>query len=200
MKKFARAATRALGGIDLAFLEPFPQVLGRQVDVDDLVGLGEDGIRETLPDLDAHGALDHVVEALQVLDVEGRDDVDPGGQDVLDILVPFRVPASGDVGVGQLVDERDLGLAGQNGVHVHLFHGDAVILLAAPGNDFQPAGEFGDLRPAVRLEQSDDDVDPPALQPVAFLEHLVGLADPGAVAEIDLQPAVLASGGSSGGT
>ena len=174
----------------MPFLQPLPEVLGRQIDVDDLVGLGQDGIRQPFPDLDAHGALDDVVEALEMLDVHGRDDVDPRGEDVLNVLVSLRVPAAGDVGVGQLVDERDLRLAGEDGVHVHLFHGDAAIFLPAPGDDFQPAGELGDLRPAVRFEQADDDVDASALQPVTFLEHLVGLADAGAIAEIDLQPPV----------
>ncbi len=89
-----------------------------------------------------------------MLDVHGRDDVDPRRQDVLNVLVPLRVQAAGDIGMGQLVDERDLRLAGEDGVHVHLFHGDAVVLLPAPGDHFQPAGEIGDIGPAVRLEQT----------------------------------------------
>ena len=47
------------------------------------------------------------------------------------------------------------------------------------------------LRPAVRLDEADHHVDALPLQPVALLEHVVGLADPGGEAEIDLQPAAL---------
>ncbi len=46
---------------------------------------------------------------------------------------------------------------------------------------------------AVCFEQSDDHVDPLGLETVAFLEHLIGLADPCAVTEVDLQAAALAA-------
>ncbi len=58
----------------------------------------------------------------------------------------FGVPASRHVGVGQFIDQRDLGFAGQEGIHVHLFDGDAVILLATPGNRLEPLCEFGDVQ------------------------------------------------------
>ena len=47
------------------------------------------------------------------------------------------------------------------------------------------------LGPAVRLDDADDDIHALLLEPVALLEHLVGLADAGREAEVDLQPAAL---------
>ena len=57
--------------------------------------------------------------------------MDAGREDVLDVLVALGVAAAGHVGVGQLVDEGHLRLAGQHGVDVHLLDGDAVVFLAA---------------------------------------------------------------------
>ena len=74
-----------------------------------------------------------------MLDVQGRDDVDPRGQDILDVLVPLGVPAARDVGVSQFVDEGHLGLAGEDGVDVHLLDDDAPVFLTAAGDDFEPS-------------------------------------------------------------
>ena len=52
--------------------------------------------------------------------------------------------------------------------------------------------DLGDgLRPAVRFDEADHHVDALPPQPVALLEHVVGLAHPGGEAEVDLQPAAL---------
>jgi hypothetical protein len=50
---------------------------------------------------------DDVVERLDVLDVDGGDDVDAGVQQLFDVLPPLLVAGAGCVGVGELVDERD---------------------------------------------------------------------------------------------
>ncbi len=53
-----------------------------------------------------------VVERLEVLDVERRDHVDAGVEQLLDVLPALLVARSGRVGVGVLVDEHDCGPAG----------------------------------------------------------------------------------------
>ena len=78
------------------------------------------GVGHGLALLDAGDLLDHVVERLEVLDVDRGDDVDAGGEQLLDVRPALGVAGAGDVGVGQLVDQRDLGRPGQHGVEVHL--------------------------------------------------------------------------------
>ena len=65
--------------------------------------------------------LDDVVERLEVLDVDGRDDVDAGVEQLVDVLPALLVPRAGDVRVGELVDEHLCRAAAQDGVDVHLF-------------------------------------------------------------------------------
>ena len=84
-------------GIDFSFLQTLAEVLGGQIDIHDLIRLGKDGIGDPLMHLDPRGTLDDIVEALEVLDVQGADHVDPLGQDILYILVSLFVAAPGDV-------------------------------------------------------------------------------------------------------
>ena len=73
---------------------------------------------------------DHVVERLQVLDVDRGDDVDAGVEQRVDVLPALLVPAAGDVGVRQLVDQGDRGSPGEHGVEVHLLERRAAVARA----------------------------------------------------------------------
>jgi hypothetical protein len=64
------------------------ELLGRRVDQLDLIRFAHDPIRDTFPDPRSRHVLDLVGDALQVLDVDGSDDVDPRGEDFQDILPP----------------------------------------------------------------------------------------------------------------
>jgi hypothetical protein len=63
---------------------------------------------------------DHIVEALDVLDIDRGVDVDAMIEQFLDVEVALGMAAAGCVGVGELVDQRDLRMAGDEGVEVHL--------------------------------------------------------------------------------
>ena len=125
-KPFSAGAIRACR-VDLAGLQPGDQVLGREVDEHDLVGLGQLGVGHRLAHLDA-GQLGHlVVERLEVLDVDGREDVDPGGEHVGDVLVALGVLEPGRVGVRELVDQAQLRAAGEDARQVHLLELHAAV-------------------------------------------------------------------------
>jgi hypothetical protein len=46
-----------------------------------------------------------------MLDIECRKDVDPGGDDFLDIEISLGMSAARRVGMGELIDKHDLGVA-----------------------------------------------------------------------------------------
>ena len=81
----------ALARIDLACPQPLMQLLRREVDEHDLVRLVQEAVGEGLAHAHPGQLEDRVVEALEVLDVDRRDDVDPGVQDLLDVLVALLV-------------------------------------------------------------------------------------------------------------
>ena len=101
-----------VGAVDVAVGESPPQGLGCHVDELDLIGGANRVIRHRLPLADAGDPLDDVVERLEVLDVDRRDDVDSGGEDVLHVLPALVVPRSRGVRVGELVDEHEVGHGG----------------------------------------------------------------------------------------
>ena len=178
-----------LRDVDLAFLQPLDQVVGRQVDELDRVGAVEDGVGHRLAHADAGDLRDDVVEALDVLDVERRIDVDAAIEQLLDVEIALGVAAAGRVGVGELVDQRDLRPARDEGVEVHLVERAALVVDVLARQDLEALEQRLGLLAAVRLDDADDDVGPVLRLGPGGLQHLVGLADAGSGADEDLQPA-----------
>ena len=106
--------------VDDAAPQAVEQRGGREVHEHDLVGRVEHGVRDGLLHADAGDLVHGVVQALDVLDVDGGDDVDAGGQDLVDALPALLVPRAGDVGVRQLVDQHPLRPARDHRVGVEL--------------------------------------------------------------------------------
>ncbi len=117
-KEVLDGALGLLGQVDLALLQSQQEVIGRQVDDDDLVGFVEHAVGHGLPHADPGDARDDVVQALEMLDVHGRPDVDAGVEQLFDILPALGVPGSGDVGVRQFVDQNQLRLPLERPVQV----------------------------------------------------------------------------------
>jgi hypothetical protein len=111
--------------------------------------------------------------------------VDPGVEQVLDVLPAFGVARSRNVRVGELVDDGDLGSTCQDAVEVHLGDLGSPARHRAPGNDLQ-AGEHGRGVPAaVGLDERHHHVGAAPGPAVGLLEHAAGLADTGSGAEVD---------------
>ena len=178
-----------LGHVDLALLEPLHQVVRGEVDHLDVVRPVEDRVRHRLAHPDARDLGHDVVEALDVLDVHRRVDVDAGVQQFLDVEVALGMAAPGRVRVGEFIDQHELGLARQHGIEVHLLEPGALVRDAAARDDLEPVEERLGFRSAVRLDHADHDVD--AVLPLGLggFQHLVGLAHAGRGPEEDLEPA-----------
>ncbi len=140
----------------------------------------------------------HIVEAFDVLDVDGGIDVDAVGQQLLDVEITLGMAAAGDVGVGELVDQRDLRVARDQRVEIHFL--ERLILVDGPlaRDDLEALQQRLRLHPAMGLDRTDHDIDARLQLGVGVLQHLIGLADAGGGADKDLEPAgliVLAPGG-----
>ncbi len=123
--------------VDFAFLETFDQVLGGEIDQLDCIGTVEHRIGHGLAHAHTGDLRDHIVEALDVLDVDGGVDVDAVRQQLLDVEIALGMAAAGDVGVGELVNQNDLRPSGNDGVEVHLLQPLALVLHATARNDLQ---------------------------------------------------------------
>ncbi len=92
------------------------------------------------------------------------------------------------VGVRELVDERDLRLAGEDGIDVHFLELDTAILDDAQRHGLEVADQRLGVRPAVRLDEADDDIEALSLEEVRILQHLIGLANARRGADVHAQP------------
>ncbi len=180
---------RRLRHIHLAFVQALNELIRRQIDKDDVRRLLQEPIGNGLAHDDAGDARDNVGEALEMLNIERRPDVDAGSQQLLDVLPALGVPAIGFVGVSKLVDDDQLGFTRQRCVEVEFLDRAAVIFDLAPRQDFEPVNESARLGAAMGLDKADDHIDAFVPETPRILQHRVGLADAGRGAEKHFQPA-----------
>src|SRR4029077_3437418 len=108
--------------------------------------------------LNTRDALDDIVHRLEVLDVDGRDDVDAYLQQFFDVLPAFLVARSGHVRVCELVDQRHLWSTGEDGVDVHLLELAAAVSDRLARHALGVADPPDRAGPTVCLHEADDDV------------------------------------------
>ncbi len=174
-----------LGPVDVAMGEAAAQRLRGHVDQFDLVGAADHLVGDGLALRHAGDLLHHVVERLQVLDVDGGDHVDAGGEEFLDVLPALGVPPAGDVGVGEFVDQGEFGSAAQQRVQVEFGELGAAVAPHGARELLQAVEQAGGARPVVGLQQADHHVGAAFPAAVRLVEHPVGLADAGGRAEVD---------------
>ena len=97
--------------------------------------------------------------------------------------------AAGNVGVRQLVHQRDRRAARDDGVHVHFLEHRALVFDFLARDGIELRHEFGDAFAAVGFHDADDDVFAATVAADRLAEHAVGLADARRVAEKQLQHA-----------
>ncbi len=150
MNAFSICAAR----IDFALAQALAQRFDRDVNVDYLVGAGQERIRHRLAHLDPGNPLDHRRDALQVLHVECGYYVDSRGEQLFDVLVALGMAAAGRVGVCQFVDNYVFRLARQNPVDVHLLKRRAAVVDLAQRHLLEVPDQRRSLLALMGLDQS----------------------------------------------
>ena len=159
-KKFASAVSTRLLRVDLARPQPLagaPAGRGRPARPRrPRPGCGRGTSRaRARPSARRHG----VVQALQVLDVDGRDHVDAGVEHLVDVLVALVVAQAGGVRVRELVDQRQLGRARGSRRRCPSPQRDAAVLGLPARHRSSPSANGDRVRAIVRLEVADHDVE-----------------------------------------
>ena len=183
---------RALGllrDVDLAFPEPLDQLVGRQVDNFDIVGLVEHGIRHRFADPYARDLSHDIVQALDVLNVERGVHIDAGGKQLLDVEITLGMAAAWSIGVGEFVHKRDLRAALEEGIQVHLLERMAVIVDFGARNDLETVQQGLSFHPAVGFYNANNDIGAFYQLGPCRKQHFIGLAYAGSGAEKHLQTA-----------
>ena len=82
---------RLTGDIDLAFVQALAQIVGGKIDQHHIVSGIEKRIGDGFANLNAGDAADHIIEAFQMLHVDGSKNVNTGFEQFFNILPTLRV-------------------------------------------------------------------------------------------------------------
>jgi len=177
----------AIAAVDIAVAHALAQRLRRDVHELNVGCAVKDTVGNRFAHRDAGYLLDHVLDALDVLHVEGRDHVNAGVTDLLDVLPALLMGRPRDVGVRQLVDQCHLRVARDQGLDVHVGEHRSPVPELESWQHFQAADGLNRPRSLVRLDEPDDDVNPPRAKLVALAQHCEGLARPRRRPQVDLE-------------
>ena len=178
---------RLLGDVDLPLLQSLQQLVRREIDQHDFVCLLQDHVGDCLTDHQARDLGDHIAQAFQMLDVEGRVDVDPGVQELHDILPALGVTSPGEVGVGEFIHQDQGGTARQGRVQVELLAGHATPNHSSARQSLQTPQQALGLGTSVGVHPADQHVHAFGPAFACGLEHGVGFSDARYRAEEDLE-------------
>ena len=186
-EEIVKCCLDALARVDIAVLHALAQGVRGDIDQLHFVGLVQDPVGQRFTHAHARDAGHQVVQTLQVLDIECGHHIDARIEDFQHVLVAFGVLGAGHVGMGQLVDQRHLGVPGDDGLAVHLFERHPPVRDLFARDDLQVPDLRLRLGPSVRLDVADYHIGAPALAPVPLVQHGVGLARAGGRGQVDAQ-------------
>ncbi len=187
-KKPAERPLRRLRRIDPPLDKPRPQLRRREIDHLDVGGEREHAVGDGLGDAHAGDAGDGIVQALEMLDIEGRPDIDPGVQQFDRVFPAFGMTAAGDVGVGEFVEQEQLRAAGERAIEVEFLDLAPAIGELSARQHREIANLRDGLAASVGFDQPGDNVNAVLALAPRRGQHLPGLADPGGHAKKDLEP------------
>ena len=173
--------------VDLACLKARQQVCRFNVHQLHLIGLVEDAIRYPFTHQHAGDGCNQIVEALQVLDIDGRIDVDAAAEQLLDVLKPLLMAAALRVCVGKFVYENQLRRALQGCVQIKVAQKHALVPDFTERQLLQSIDQRHGLRACVGFNVADHHVHAASLRRVRGLQHGIGLAHARRIAKEDLQ-------------
>jgi hypothetical protein len=168
-----------LRNVDFTFLEPLDQIVGREIDQFDGIGAIEYSVWHCLTHPDVSDLRYHVVEAVDVLDVDRGVDVNAVAHQLFDVEVTLGVAAALSIGVSEFVDQHNLWVSRNNGVDIHLGQRLPFIVNLTARNDFQPRQQRFGFFATVGLDDTNNNVVTVLFACLGLLKHLVGFAHAG---------------------
>ena len=187
-KKMIERPARLSRDIDFALLQPLDQFVGQYVDDLDL-GCFQYRIGNSLTHAHPREGRDDIVQTLDMLDIDGGENVDPRIQQLFDVLISLGMAAARRIAVGKFVDKDQLGASIEDGVYVHLADAMPGMIDNPPGNDLMPIYQRLGFPAPVRFHHADHHIDTGGLQPHAIDQHVICLADTRCSTKEDLEAA-----------
>ena len=154
------------------------KVIGWQIDELDVVGFVEDSVGHCLALPDSRDLSDQIIQALDVLNVDGRPDPNAGFEQLFYVLPTLGMTrrrfAADEIRVSKLIDEEDGGVASQRGVQIELPAHDSAITDFHVGKSLESFEQPLRLNATVRLNVTDHDIGSAGPDAPRRLQHCVG--------------------------
>ena len=158
--------------------QPLTKFFGRNVDDFDIVGTVKEGIWHGFADHHAGDLGHYVVEAFQMLNVDGGVHVHSGEEELVDILPAFGVSGFGGVRVGQFVDKDELRFSREGGVEVEFLKLNRAVFDFPERQLIETICQRFGLLSAVGFDVPGDDIDASRRLLAGFGKHRESLAYP----------------------
>lgn len=178
-------ALGAVADVHFALFQPLTQIVRRQIHQHHFIGAVEKGIGYGFAHLNAGDAAYHVIQALQMLHVDGGNHVDTGIQQLFNVLPALGMARALYVGVRQFIHQDHRRMARQRGVEVEFRM--ARPTSGAPRQHRQSLQQRGGLFTAVGFDHASQHVQPLRTQALRLLQHGVGFPYARTGAEVDFQ-------------
>src|ERR1700732_584259 len=188
-KEILQRLIHFLFAVHITALHAVLERLGREVHHHGFFGHLQHPVRNRFAHHHAGDGANRGSNALDVLDVYGRDHVDSSFEEFENILVSLAPPAAGNVRMRKLVHKDHPRTSRQNCIDVHFLEDRAFVVDLPAGYRFELRGQFRDAFSSVRFDHSDYHVFAAAMPPNRFAQHAVRFPDAGRVAEEELQSA-----------
>ena len=118
-----------------------------------------------------------------MLDIHGSVDVNSRLEEFFHILIPLHMAASWDIAVRQFVHQDELWVTVKRSNQVELPQLDPTVVRLHSGKDLQPIQQRQSLRSGMGLYIAHHHVNALPFSMVSRLQHGIGLAHPGGIAE-----------------
>ncbi len=122
-----------------------------------------------------------------MLNVDRRPYVDAGIDKLLDVLIPLRMTAVAEIGMGEFVHDDHLRATRQCRVDIKLLQRTTAVLHVPQRKNLQPFEQRRSLAAPMGLDKPYDDVDAFFLEAPRTHEHRICFADTGGCAEKERQ-------------
>ena len=181
--------------VDFALIEPLAQIVRGEVHQHHVVRGVKEGIGNRLPHLHAGDPADDVIQAFQMLDVNGSENIYPGLQQFIHILPALWMAGAWRIAVRQLIHQNQRRTAGEGGVEIELIDVPPAMGKPPRRQSAQALQHRGGLFTAVGLRHANQNIQPLGAQPLRFRQHRPGFPHPGAGAKEHFQFAAMRGGG-----
>ena len=187
MKKVRQGRLQTTRNINFSFGEALPQIISCNINIDKLIGQHQNTIRHPFLHLHAGGMFYHFIKAFDMLNVQGRNNMNTGSKNLFNIFISPGISVSWNIGMRKFVNKHNGGMTLEKSINIHFGNFYTSIKQAFPGYNLQPWQQGFSLLPVMGFYKADNNINTIVFKTSCLLQHLPRFSNASAIANIDFQ-------------